>query len=258
MDDMTVQYEVTDQVATITLDNGRHNFLNVEMYRQLTEMVEQVEVDDAIKVTVLTGSVGNSFCGGDDLKARPRPIDVTPHWPTRLFSIERTKPVIGAFHGWALGGGFQLAISLTDMRVASTEAKLGAPEIAYGMGGIGGAMRLTRHLPRSVAMQMLLTGDYLTASQAHRLGLVNLVVEADKLGGSARELAERIARHPLIAIQTEMQALDQCGDRSAADALKRAGELYRAQLAIHEAEHSYDELVPGKPAPIDLGHGPGV
>lgn len=255
---MTVHYEVSNDIATMTLDNGPHNFLNVEMYQRMTELLEEIESDDAVKVTILTGSTGDSFCAGDDLKARPRPIDVKPHWPTRLFTAERTKPIIAAIHGWALGGGFQLAIALGDIRLATTDAKLGAPEIAYGMGGLGGAVRLVRHMPRAVAMQMMLTGDYLTAAQAHRLHFVNQVVEPDLLAGEALHMAGRIARHPLVAITTEVQAMNDCADLSPSDALAHASSLYKAQLVTHEEDNPYDAIVPKKPEPLDLGAGPGM
>lgn len=254
----SVHHEVSNEIATVILDNGPHNFLNVEMYQQLTELIEEIETDDEVKVTILSGSAGNSFCAGDDIKARPRPIDVKPHWPTRLFTTERSKPIVAAINGWALGGGFQLATALGDIRIATTEAKLGAPEIAYGMGGLGGAVRLVRHLPRAVAMQMMLTGDYMTAAQAHRLHFVNQIVEPDALHGAALHMAGRIARHPLVAITTEVQAMNECADLSVSEALAHASSLYRAQLATHEEDNPYDDLVPKKPEPLDLGDGPGA
>lgn len=253
-----MHYNVDGPVATFTLDNGKHNFMNVAMYQLMTEFLGVFASDGQVKVGILTGSAGDSFCAGDDLRARPRPIEVKPHWPTTMFTAPRSKPIIAAIDGWALGGGFQMAVALCDLRVASEDGKLGAPEIAYGMGGIGGALRLTRHLPRTIALQLLLTGDYLTATQAKRVNLVNRVVPARDLVPASRELADRISRHPLIAITTEMQATDECAELSNTDALARAGELYRAQLAVHEATTSYDELAPHKPEPLDLGLGPGL
>ncbi len=255
---MTIHYAIDAGVATFTIDSGKHNFMTVSMYEAMTGHIAAFDADDSVSVGILTGSAGNSFCAGDDLTARPRPIDVTPHWPTKMFTAPRRKPIVSAIDGWALGGGFQMAIGLSDIRVATTEAKLGAPEIAYGMGGIGGALRITRHLPRTVAMQLLLTGDYLTAPQAKRLNLVNRVVATSDLFGAADEIARRIARHPLIAITTELQAIDECTDLDNAEALKHAGTLYRAQLKQHEATAAYDELTPTKPDPIDLGDGPGL
>lgn len=254
---MTVHYEIADHIATFTIDNGKHNFMNIHMYEEMTNHLVDFESNNEVKVGLLRGRPGSSFCAGDDLKARPRPLDVTPHWPTKMFTAPRSKPIVSAIDGWALGGGFQVAIGLSDLRIATHEAKLGAPEIAYGMGGIGGALRLTRHLPRTVALQMLLTGDYLTAHQAHRLHLVNQVVDVDQLEVATRSMAERIAVHPRIAITTELRALNECEDLDVPQALDRAGALYRAQIAEHEKTSAYADIVPSRPTALDLGLGPG-
>lgn len=249
---MTVHDEIDGAVLRLTLDNGKHNLLTGDMYRQLCELMTRFGNDDSLKVAILAGSEGNSFCAGDDLKARPRPAAMTPHWPTILWGMQRPKPVIGAIDGWCLGGGFAVLLNLTDLRVATADAKFGMPEIRYGMGGLGGATRLANHLPRTIAMEMLLTGDYLTAPDAKRYDLVNRLVPEGGLFDAADALAARITEHPTLAIRTEMEAFTRGGDMSQADAVALTKTLYRYQMKIHEAEHSYDDLQIQRPQPLDL------
>lgn len=143
-------------------------------------------------------------------------------------------------------------LDMTDMRVATPDAKFGFPEIQYGMGGLGGATRLAKHLPRTIAMEMLLTGDYLTANEAKRFDLVNRVVPADDLMAAAENLAARVARHPTLAIQTEMEAFTRGGDLSQGDAVALTKTLGRYQMKLHEIDHAYDDLQIQRPEPLDL------
>ena len=249
---MTVHDEVDGAVLRLTLDNGKHNLLTGDMYRQLCELLTRFMNDDELKVAILAGTPGNSFCGGDDLRARPRPAVMTPHWPTVLWAMPRNKPLIAAIDGWCLGGGFAVLLNATDMRVATPEAKFGFPEIRYGMGGLGGATRLATHLPRTVAMEMLLTGDYMTAAEAKRYDLVNRVVPADDLMSAADDLAARVARHPTLAIRTEMEAFTRSGDLSQADAVAMTKTLARYQMKLHEIDNAYDDIKIERPEPLDL------
>lgn len=249
---MTVHDEIDGPILRLTLDNGKHNLLTGDMYRQLCESLTRFMNDDNLTVAILAGTTGNSFCGGDDLRARPRPAVMTPHWPTVLWGMQRSKPVIAAIDGWCLGGGFAVLLNVTDMRIATPDAKFGLPEIRYGMGGLGGATRLAKHLPRTIAMEMLLTGDYMTADEAKRYDLVNRVVPAEDLMAAANDLAARVTRHPTIAIRTEMEAFTRGGDLSQADAVALTKTLGRYQMSIREAEHSYDDIKIERPEPLDL------
>ncbi len=249
---MTVHYETDDAVLRLTIDNGRHNLLTGEMYRQLCEMVTRFLNDDTLKVAILRGSAGNSFSGGDDLKERPRPSGMAPHYPSILWGMTRNKPIIGAVDQWCLGGGFAVLLTATDIRVASPDARFGFPEVAYGLGGLGGATRLSRLLPRTIAMEMVLTGDYMTAAEAKRYDLVNRVVPAEELDDVAGQFADRIARHPRVAIQTEMSAFAGGGDLSKPDAVELTKTLARYQQRIHAVDQSYDDLQIGRPAPLNL------
>ena len=233
---MSVHYETSKGIARFTLDNGKLNLLNVSMYEQLCTYFSQFMADDSAKVAIIMGSNGNSFCAGDDLKSKPRPLHSTPHWPTILATQPRNKPVIAAVDGWCLGAGFQVLMSQSDIRIATADAKFGFPEINYGMGGAGGAVRLGRHLPHTVAMYMLMTGEYMSAKQARRYDLINQIVAPEKLLQRAEEIAAKIIKHPLLAIQVEMDAYTRGNDLSASDAMSLTSTLYRMEQALVSKE----------------------
>ena len=132
---------------------------------------------------------------------------------------------------------------LTDIRIATPEAKFGLPEINYGMGGAGGVTRLGRHLPHTVAMYMLLTGEYMDADRALKHHLVNEIVPQDQLFDRVAGIADKIARHPLLAIRTEMDAFSAGNDLSKADAANLTASFYRYQRMIHEAGHGGPETL---------------
>lgn len=196
---------------------------------------------------VIVGERG--FCAGDDIKtsykrgntSREELADhlwphngegETPHdfsWSRDVLALERFKPIIGAVNGWCLGQGMIYLLSLTDIRIASTNAKFGFPEVAYGMGGAGGTSRLGLQLPHTVAIWMLLTGEPMEAEEALSHRLVNKVVAPDVLMATAREVAGKIARHPPEAVRVEMEAYYRGRELSRADALAFTKHLYRVQ-----------------------------
>jgi enoyl-CoA hydratase/carnithine racemase len=120
-------------------------------------------------------------------------------------------------------------LSLTDIRIASTNAKFGFPEIAYGMGGAGGTSRLGLQLPHTVAMWMLLTGEPMDAEEALSHRLVNKVVAPDQLMAEAHRVAAMITRHPPAAVRVEMEAYSRGREMSRSDALAFTKHLYRVQ-----------------------------
>ena len=234
---MTVHYQTEGAVARFTIDNGRLNIMSGNMYEELFFALSEFLADENLKVGVISGSESGNFCAGDDLKSDPRPIHSVPHWPTAVSTLRRNKPIIAAADGWSLGAGFHLLLVLSDMRIATPEARFGFPEINYGMGGAGGASRLGRQLPSTIAMQLLMTGEYLSAEQALQHSLINEIVAPDELRQRVAELAAKVAEHPLLAIQTEMDAYYAGNDLSPTEAVHHAASLYRFQRRIHESEH---------------------
>jgi enoyl-CoA hydratase/carnithine racemase len=195
-------------IALLTL-NRPHvlNALNTAMGLRLGELLDEIAEDAAIRVVVLTGAGERAFCAGGDLKERQ---GMTPEQWTRQHRIfERAhhrlrnlrKPVFAAVNGVAVGGGCEMAMS-TDFLIAAEHARFGQPEVTRGiMPGAGGTQLLPRFLPRGLAFQLLMTGELISAAEAHRWGLVNRVCPPSELIDAAMELAERIAANSPAAVQ---------------------------------------------------------
>lgn len=246
---MPLHYEKDGAVALFTIENGSVNPTTPAMHKELFLALKDFLADPAIRCGILTGAGERGFCAGDDIKTPYRaglsPKEeladhLWPHngegeqphdfaWSRDVLALERFKPIIGAVNGWCLGQGMIYLLSLTDIRVASTNAKFGFPEIAYGMGGAGGTSRLAQHLPHTVAMWMLLTGEPIDAEEALSHRLVNKVVSPDALMATARDVAARIARHPPEAVRIEMEAYYRGRELHKADALALTKHLYRVQ-----------------------------
>lgn len=245
---MPVHYEREGDIAIFTLENGSVNPTTPAMHKQLHAALTDFLRDDSIRCGILTGKGERGFCAGDDIRT-PLPDRTpeerlndhfwshrnegeTPHdfsWSRDVLAMERFKPIIGAVNGWCLGQGMIYLLSLTDIRIASSKARFGFPEIAYGMGGAGGTTRLMRQLPPTVAMWMLLTGEAMEAEEAARVHLVNKVVEPDRLMDEARAIATRIASLPPMAVRVEMEATLRGQDQSRGEAMAFTKHLYRLQ-----------------------------
>jgi enoyl-CoA hydratase/carnithine racemase len=256
---MGIDYETDGAVATFTLSNGTVNPITPAMYRELHRAMLEFLADPTLRVGILTGAGERAFSAGDDIRSEspssgdpvtdllgamgPGPVsperaDPMGYDPADgLLRMERTKPVIGAVRGWCLGRGLFVLLRLTDIRLAAPDARFGLPEIAYGMGGIAGTMRLTSELPPAVAWELALTGEPIDAAEALRVHLVNRVVAPDALMEEARRLAGLIARHPPLAVRTEVEALRRSESLSADDAYALGMSLYRQQrFAIGEPD----------------------
>lgn len=174
------------------------NALNEQTLRDLMHAITDIETDHSIKVAIITGE-GKAFIAGADIKhmseLTPMEAKVFAEYGHNLLNkIEASRvPFIAAVNGFALGGGCELMMAC-DIAIASTRAKLGQPEINLGISpGFGGTQRLTRHIGRMRAKELMLTGDTISAEEAYKLGLVNKVVEPERLMEEALVLAEKIA-----------------------------------------------------------------
>lgn len=205
---MPVSFDVNDHVALVILDRPEAmNALDPESVCQLHEAWQRISLDDEIRAVILTGAGDRSFCTGADLKKTPPPVEsfaelhfgAAGHLP-HLRSLTTHKPVIAAINGYALGGGLEIALQC-DIRIASTQAVFGLPEVCIGsMPGAGGTQRLIRAVGSSDAMLMLLTGARISADEALRIGLVSRVVEPAQLQQSAHEIATKIATNAPLAV----------------------------------------------------------
>ena len=232
---MTIAYEKQGHIGIFTIDNGKVNALTFAMHEQLYSHLDQFLNDSTIKVGILKGSEGKCFSAGDDLNEGdeyPEGEDTTQ----KILSLPRNKPIIAAVNSWCLGEGFIYLMLLTDIRVAGSGARFGLPEIAYAMAGASGSSRLSLHIPRVWANWIALTGKKITADQALQYQLINEVVPDDEVFERALEIANMIASHPLIAIQTEMECLQKCPEVTLKEAISLTRKLYDHQLAIYHQE----------------------
>jgi enoyl-CoA hydratase len=202
-------------VAILTINRPKVlNALNSQTLDELRRAILELKGDDGVRAVVLTGAGETSFIAGADINelAAQTPVSGREHAMTGqhvLDLIEHLgKPVIAAINGFALGGGCELAMACT-IRIAADTAKLGQPEINLGLiPGYAGTQRLTRLIGRGRALELLLTGDQVTAQEAHRLGLVNRVVPAAELMAEAKKLAATLAAKAPIAIRYILDAVD--------------------------------------------------
>jgi enoyl-CoA hydratase len=223
---------ITDQVAIITFNRPKiMNALSVEMFEELSILLNNLENNDEVAVIILTGAGNKAFIAGGDIKAM---VDVSPHW-AREFALlaqnvlnrieELSKPVIAAINGYALGGGCELAMAC-DIRIAADTARLGQPEVKIGIiPGFAGTQRLARLVGKGKAKELIFTGDMIDAEEACRIGLVNKVVPADQLLDATREMAKTIASRSRTAVKFSKQVIDNGLEMD----VKRAG-LYEADL----------------------------
>ena len=209
-----VDYRHGDQVAVITLNRPHaDNAITTEMGARLTEIVETIAVRTAVRVVVLTGAGERAFSVGSDLRQRKNMTK--EDWLRQRQDFDRTlytvrqlrKPIFAAVNGIAYGGGCELAQSC-DFIIASETATFGQPEAMLGLAAGGGSpVFLPRLLPPGKALQMLMTGDPITAQEAHRLGMVNELHRAGELLGAAKRIAEKIASNSPTAVQAVKRAV---------------------------------------------------
>jgi crotonobetainyl-CoA hydratase len=200
-------------VAVITLNRPDvRNAVDAAMATALGDLLAQADADRDVRAIVLTGAGDVSFCAGVDLKAAAtghKPFAYGhPEWGFAGFvQHELATPMIAAVNGFALGGGTELAL-MCDLVVASERATFGMPEVKRGIiAGAGGLVRLPRQVPLKIAMQLVLTGEPLSAHEALRWGLINEVVAHEKTLTAAVELGSRIAENAPLAVKESKRVL---------------------------------------------------
>lgn len=209
-----VEYLAGDSIALITLNRPlADNAITTEMGARLTEVLETIAVRPSIRVAMITGAGERAFSVGSDL--RQRKSMTKEQWLRQRQDFDRTlytlrqvrKPIFAVVNGIAYGGGSEIAQS-TDFIIASENATFGQPEAMIGLSAGGGSPALLpRLLPRGRALQMLMTGDPITAHEAHRIGMVNEVHPPAELMSSALAIAEKIASNSPTAVQAVKRAV---------------------------------------------------
>lgn len=215
-----VKVEVIDRTQIITVSRPQaRNAINYETAHELAAAFDQLDANDDVVVGILTGA-GNTFSSGMDLKAfalnGQRPL-VEGRGFAGLCERAPRKPMIAAVEGYALAGGFEMALAC-DLIVAADNANFGLPEVKRGIvAGSGGMLRLPSRMPYHLAMEVVLTGEMLPAARAHAHGLVNRLVEPGKALDVALELARIIAANGPLAVQTAKKVVTESRDWRQAD-----------------------------------------
>lgn len=227
--------ETDGALATLTVNRPKQlNALNTATINELSEALDQLRADKNIRAIVLTGSGEKAFVAGADIKEfahfsveEGQRLSAEGH--QKLFNkVEKmNKPVIAAVNGYALGGGLELAMS-AHLRVASTEARLGLPEVSLGViPGYGGTQRLTRLVGMGKALEMICTAGMIKADEALQWGLVNHVVAPEELLDTARKIASKIALQSPTAIGFALDAV-RAGFEPGGDGLQAEIEAFGA------------------------------
>lgn len=200
--------EKNDKIAIISINRPKAlNALNSETLKELDCAVDMIAEDEGVYAVILTGAGEKSFVAGADITemkdmsvAEGRKFGMLGNKVFRKFDL-LDKPVIAAVNGFALGGGCELSMAC-DIRIASTNAKFGQPEVGLGITpGFGGTQRLARIAGMAVAKELIFTGRIIKAEEALRVGLVNKVVEPDKVMEEAISFANTIAAQSPIAVK---------------------------------------------------------
>ncbi|HLY60425.1 MAG TPA: enoyl-CoA hydratase-related protein [Terriglobia bacterium] len=211
----TLIYEKRDGIAYVTLNRPEKlNALNQKVMQELGSCFESIRDDDQVAIAILTGAGEKAFVAGADINelAVQTPMqgkETSLAGQQVLNSIENLgKPVIAAVNGYAFGGGCELAMACT-LRIAAENARLGQPEVKLGIiPGYAGTQRLPRLVGKGRALEMILSGEAVTAQEAYRIGLVNQVVAQKDLMAAAESLARKIMANGPLAVKLAMEAVN--------------------------------------------------
>jgi enoyl-CoA hydratase len=241
--------ETRDNVLIITLNRPEaKNAVNEALAKGVAAAIDQLDSDPDLRVGILTGA-GGTFCAGMDLKGFLR--GENPALPGRGFGgltqAPPKTPLIAAVEGWALAGGFELALTC-DMVVASREAKFGIPEVKRSLvAGAGGLLRLPRKIPYNIAMELSLTGDPITAEQAHGYGVVNRLADPGKALDVALELAASISVNGPLALAATKQIVASSVEWSEDEFWVEQGKLLPAVFGSEDAREGATAFAEKRP-----------
>jgi len=250
-----IKLEKKGSIAYITIDRPKVlNALNMQTMGELRDAFTQIKDDAEVRVALLTGAGDKAFVAGADINELQRNNAVeakayTHRGQAVLELIENLgKPVIACINGFALGGGCELALACT-MRLASENARLGQPEVKLGIiGGYGGTQRLPRLVGKGLALQVLLTGEMISAQEAHRIGLVNEVVPPAQLIARAEEIARKIIANGPLAIQYTLEAVNKGMEMPLAEGLFLEATLFAVACSTEDMKEGTKAFLEKRPA----------
>lgn len=230
-------FEVSGGVAVMTINRpDRRNAINRAVAEGISAAVDEMDRRSDVVVGILTGA-GGTFCAGMDLRAftRGESVHVEGKGFGGIVEAPPRKPLIAAVEGHAVAGGCELALS-ADVVVAARTARFGLPEVKRGLVAVaGGLLRLPKSLPYQVAMRMILTGDPITAEEAHRFGLVVELAEEGGALETAHRLAARIAANGPMAVRLSKQVAREAIGWTDAEAWARQKEALRPVATSYDA-----------------------
>ncbi|UGT59044.1 crotonase/enoyl-CoA hydratase family protein [Nocardia asteroides] len=234
-DSLLVEQRGAIMLLTVNRPKAR-NAIDLATARAIEAAVDAFEADDSARVLVLTGAE-NTFSAGMDLIAASKgemPI-TEKRGPLGITAKPPSKPMISAVEGYALAGGFELALA-GDLIVASSTARFGIPEVKRGLvAAAGGVLRLTQRLPRPIVAELALTGGQIAAQRLYDLGLVNRVVEPGTTLEVALELAAEIVAAAPLSVAASKRIIDESPDWPSADAFAKQGEIALPALFSKDA-----------------------
>lgn len=244
----TIIYEVSDWVATITLNRpDAMNALNSQLIGELADAVEEADASEKVRCIVIMGS-DKAFAAGADIKEMADKSFVDMYMANFFGAdtdrfIRTRKPIIAAVSGYALGGGCELAM-MCDFIIAADTAKFGQPEINLGViAGLGGTQRLTRFVGKSKSMEMHLTGRFMDAEEAERSGLVSRVVPAKKLKDEAMSTAHKIAEKSLLATMAVKDTVNRAYETTLAEGINYERRLFQSLFATDDQAEGMESYV---------------
>ncbi len=247
-------FEKKDVIAYVTVNRPKVlNALNMATMEELRRVFTAIKEDREVRAVILTGAGEKAFIAGADISELQKHNAVegkeyTHRGQSVLDLIENLgKPVIACINGFALGGGCEIAMACT-IRLASENAKLGQPEVKLGIiPGYGGTQRLPRLVGKGIAMQLVLTGDMITAQEALRIGLVNEVVAPAELIPRAEALAKKIAANAPLAVQYAMEAVNKGLEMTLPDGLYLEATLFGVSCATDDKREGTTAFLEKRP-----------
>lgn len=227
-----ITIEKKNKIGIVTVNRPKElNSMNSETRKELANAFEELDMDKDVHVSILTGSPGKAFIAGADIKEFSK-MEIKNRkamesdWRVTDVIANSAKPVIAMINGFCLGGGLEIAMAC-DLRTASTNSKLGQPEINIGIiPGAGGTQRLTRLVGEGRAMELILTGNMISAEKAESWGLVNLVTDEDQLEDQTMKIATQIAEKSPFAIERAKKSVKLVANNTMEKGLKIEQELF--------------------------------
>lgn len=238
-----------DAITTLTLNRPRqYNSLSEDLLAVLQENLDSIAKDDRVRVVILAAA-GKAFCAGHDLKemrARPDKAYQKELFQTcsrmMLSLLELPQPVIAKVHGIATAAGCQL-VAACDLAVASTAARFATSGINVGLFCYTPGVALSRNVPRKQALEMLLTGDFITAERAVEMGLVNKAVPPEQLDAATLELAQKITDKSAVAVRRGKATFYRQLEEDLVTAYEDASESHACNMQAEDALEGIDAFI---------------